>query len=77
MSKHPFTESGVNAMYKDSLDLIFSAIMGTNKDYDINDLSIKISIGNQHIEIPIDSAVFEELDIFMSNALKAYREAIA
>lgn len=59
--KYDFSEPGISAMYRDCLEMIFSALSGENPDFTINELDINISIGDKEITIPIHADTFEEL----------------
>ena len=59
--KYTFTRAGVKALEHDSLNLIFSALEGENKDFDISELDFKITIGNLETEIPCLAHNFEAL----------------
>jgi hypothetical protein len=48
-------------MYNDSLGDIFSALEGKHPDFAIEELDIKITIGNKEIEIPMYADAFEML----------------
>ncbi len=59
--KYDFSTQGIKAMYNDSLEEIFSALAEENKDFSIEDLDIKITIGKREIEIPLYADAFEML----------------
>ena len=59
--KYEFTTQGIKAMYNDSLEEIFSALAEENENFAIDDLDIKITLGNKTIEIPISADAFEIL----------------
>lgn len=59
--KYDFSEPGIAAMYRDSLELIFSTLSGENPDFTIDELDINISIGDKEITVPIHADAFEEL----------------
>lgn len=57
--EYVFSTDGIKAMYNDSLNEIFSALEGENEKFSIEDLDIKISIGDKFITIPIYAEAFE------------------
>lgn len=57
--EYVFSTDGIKAMYNDSLNEIFSALEGENEKFSIEDLDIKISIGDKFIAIPIYADAFE------------------
>lgn len=59
--KYDFSTHGIKAMYNDSLEEIFSALADENENFTIEDLDIKITIGNREIKIPIAADIFELL----------------
>ena len=59
--KYDFTKPGIKTMEQDALDLIFSALDGTNPDFDISELDFKVTIGNLQIEIPCMAYSFDIL----------------
>jgi len=61
MCKYEFTKLGVKAMANDTLDLIFSALSGENKDFNIEELEFKISIGDKEICLPTFAEVYDML----------------
>lgn len=61
--KYSFSDIGINAMYKDSLEVIFSALCGENPDFALNELDINISIGDKEISVPLNADSFEMLFI--------------
>lgn len=65
MCKYDFTQGGINAMYHDTLDIIFSALSEENKDFTIDELEIKISIADKEISVPLYADAFEALFLFL------------
>ena len=61
MCKYELTQLGVKAMANDTLDLIFSALSGENKDFNIRDLEFRISIGDKEISLPTYAEVYDML----------------
>ena len=59
--KYDFSRAGVRAMANDTLDLIFSALSGENKDFNIEELEFKISIGDKEICLPTFAEVYDML----------------
>lgn len=59
MCNYTFSEHGIKAMYKDSLEMVFSALCGENPDFTIEELDIHISIGDREITVPIYADSFE------------------
>lgn len=68
MIKYDFTANGIKEMENDSLDMIFSALDGTSKDFSIGDLDIIISIGDKQITVPSYAENFEMLFDFLKAA---------
>lgn len=58
---YDFSSQGIKAMYNDSLGDIFSALEGKHPDFAIEEMNIKITIGNKEIEIPMYADAFEML----------------
>ncbi len=50
--KYEFTKQGIKAFENNSLEEIFSALAEENQKFKIEDLDIKIKIGDHEIEIP-------------------------
>ena len=61
MYKYKLSKYGVKAMANDTLDMIFSALSGENKDFNIDELEFKITVGNKEIRLPIYAEVYEML----------------
>lgn len=59
--KYDFTKKGVNAMYKDCVELIFSVLESEDFDSLIDGININISIGDKEITIPMCADAFENL----------------
>ena len=72
--KYAFTRAGVKALEHDSLNLIFSALEGENKDFDISELDFKITIGNLVTEIPCLSHNFEAFFDALAEVAKIHEE---
>ena len=68
MIKYDFTANGIKEMENDSLDMIFSALDGTSKDFSIDELDIIISIGDKQITVPSYAENFEMLFDFLKAA---------
>ena len=58
---YDFSKHGIKAMANDTLDLIFSALSGENKDFNIEELEFKISIGDKEICLPTFAEVYDML----------------
>lgn len=72
--KYEFTNLGLKEMENDSLDLIFSALSGENKDFDISELDFKVTIGNLETEIPCLAHNFEALFTALGDVLAVHEE---
>ena len=59
--KYKLTENGVKAMANDTLEMVLSAIDGENKNFAIEELEFKITIGNKEISLPVFADVYEAL----------------
>ena len=70
MFEYAFNEDGVNAMYKDCVDLVFSVLESENFDSLIDGININISIGDKKIIIPICADAFEKLFDYIKEAEK-------
>lgn len=68
--KYDFSQHGINAMYKDSLDLIFSVFESENFDALLDEININVSIGDKEITVPICADAFERLFDFLKEAEK-------
>ena len=58
---YKFTEKGLEAMYEDSLDLIWEALEDNRPKFDIDELDICVSIGDRRTKIPLHADSFEML----------------
>ena len=65
---YDFTQSGINAMYSDCLDLVFTVLEDENFDSLINEININISIGDKKMIIPICADAFEKLFNYIKEA---------
>lgn len=70
MCKYAFTSAGVAEMYNDTLQMIFAALAEENNDFTIQELDIKISIGDRETSVPISADAFEALFAFLKEALE-------
>ena len=68
MFEYAFNEDGVNAMYNDCVDLVFSVLESENFDSLIDGININISIGDKKIIIPICADAFEKLFDYIKEA---------
>ena len=68
MFEYAFNEDGVNAMYNDCVDLVFSVLESENFDSLIDGININISIGDKKIIIPICADTFEKLFDYIKEA---------
>lgn len=68
MCEYAFNKYGINAMYNDSLDLIFSVLEDENSDSLIDEININISIGDKKMVIPICADAFEKLFDYIREA---------
>ena len=68
MCEYAFNEYGINAMYNDSLELIFSVLEDENFDSLIDEININISIGDKKMVIPICADAFEKLFNYIREA---------
>lgn len=69
MCKYDFTKAGVTEMYNDTLQLIFAALAEENNEFTIEELDIKVSIGDREMSVPITADAFEALFAFLREAL--------
>lgn len=69
MCKYDFTKAGVTEMYNDTLQMIFAALAEENNDFSIQELDIKIAIGDRETSVPISADAFEALFAFLKEAL--------
>ena len=72
--KYTFSRAGVKALEHDSLNLIFSALDGENKDFHISELNFKITIGNLETEIPCLAHNFEAFFDALAEVAKIHEE---
>lgn len=68
MCEYGFNENGINAMYNDCLDLIFTVLEDENFDSLIDEININISIGDKKITVPICADAFEKLFEYIKEA---------
>lgn len=68
--KYDFSENGINAMYNDSLETIYSVLNSKNCDALLEKQDINISIGNKKVTVPICADAFEMLFDFLREAEK-------
>ena len=68
MTEYKFTQAGIKAFERDTLAEIFSALEGINKDFTIEELDIKISIGDKYITLPTYAEIFDALTDFLTTA---------
>lgn len=68
MIKYDFTKAGVKAFENDTLAEIFSALEEENPNFTIEELGIKITIGDKYIELPTYAEVFDALINFLEDA---------
>ena len=61
MCKYDFSKLGVNAMYHDSLLMVWDALDNVHPDFNISDLDINITIGDKKIIVPLHADSFEML----------------
>lgn len=66
--KSGFTKAGVKAFERDTVAEIFSALEETNRDFTIEELYIKISIGDKYITLPTYAEIFDALTDFLITA---------
>lgn len=71
--KYNFDQEGINAMYNDCVDLIFSVLEHENFDSLIDGVNINISIGDKKMVIPICADAFEKLFDYIKEAEKENR----
>lgn len=69
MCKYDFTKAGVTEMYNDTLQMIFAALAEENNEFSIQELDIKIAIGDRETFVPISADSFEALFAFLKEAL--------
>ena len=72
--KYTFSRAGVKALEHDSLNLIFSALDGENKDFHISELNFKLTIGNLETEIPCLAHNFEAFFDALAEVAKIHEE---
>ena len=70
MFEYAFNDAGINAMYNDCVDLVFSVLENENFDSLIDGININISIGDKKIIIPICADAFEKLFDYIKEAEK-------
>ena len=70
MFEYAFNDAGINAMYNDCVDLVFSVLESENFDSLIDGININISIGDKKIIIPICADAFEKLFDYIKEAEK-------
>lgn len=68
MTEYEFSKAGIKAFENDCLREIFAALDGENKDFTIEELYIKITIGDKFITIPNYAEVFEAMERFLEEA---------
>ena len=68
MTKYKFTKAGVKAFENDTLSEIFTALEEVNPNFTIEELNIKITIGDKYIEVPTYAEVFDALINFLEDA---------
>lgn len=66
--EYDFSRVGIQKLYSDTLDAVFSALDGENKDYTIEELNINITIGDKQISVPMYADSFEGLFDFLTEA---------
>lgn len=59
MIKYEFSKVGINKMYKDSLEDVFNAMEEINPTHTLDELNIKITIGDRQTEILVGAEEFE------------------
>ena len=72
--KYAFTRAGVKEFADDSYDLIFSALEEKNEDFTMDDLDIKITIGNLEIDIPNLAHDVEAFFLALDEVVKVHEE---
>ncbi len=65
MSKYDFTKNGINEMYNDCVDFVFSVLESEDSSTFMNEMNIKISIADKEITIPLCAETFETLFDFI------------
>ena len=68
MTEYEFTKAGVKAFERDTLAEIFSVLEETNPNFTIEELDIKISIGDKYITLPTYAEIFDALTDFLITA---------
>lgn len=68
MTEYKLSKAGVKAFERDTLAEIFAALEGENKNFTIEELYIKITIGDKFITIPVFAEVFDALERFLEEA---------
>ena len=69
MCKYDFTKAGITEMYNDTSQMIFAALAEENNEFTIEELDIKVSIGDRETSVPITADAFEALFAFLKEAL--------
>ena len=67
-NKYSFSEAGIDAMYNDCVDLVFSALESQGDGSPIRDVNINISIADKEITIPLCANAFEKLFDYIREA---------
>ena len=65
MTEYELNKAGVKAFTRDTLGEIFAALDGENKNFTIEELYIKITIGDKFITIPNYAEAFDALERFL------------
>ena len=73
MTEYKFTEAGIKAFENDTLAEIFSALEENNPNFTIEELDIRITIGDKYIILPTYAEVFDALTEFLKTAEEEYR----
>lgn len=68
MTEYKLSKAGVKTFEHDTLEEIFAALEGKNKNFTIEELYIKITIGDKFIKIPAFAEVFDALERFLEEA---------
>ena len=68
MTEYELNKAGVKAFTRDALEEIFAALDGENKNFTIEELYFKITIGDKFIIIPNYAEAFDALERFLEEA---------